>query len=155
MTESTASVVWCSGLEERRRVHRVLVVNNEVEARDRVRLALQQVGVEAMVAPNGAQALEWLQAWARAGVLTRWISMVISAADMPAMDGYMLTAGIRRDPLLCGLYVLLQSSPGDEYAGVLAERAGADGLLVGFRADEVAGEVCHYLMRADRQALSA
>ena len=60
---------------------------------------------------DGLQALKQLQQWVREGRnIDDEIFMLITDAEMPEMDGYRLTAEVRKDPALKNLYVVLHTS---------------------------------------------
>ncbi len=66
---------------------RVLVVDDEEEAQELVRMALERRGVEVRTAGTASQALEVLEEWAP--------SVLVSDIAMAEMDGYMLIRELR------------------------------------------------------------
>jgi CheY-like chemotaxis protein len=66
---------------------RVLVVDDEEEAQELVRMALERRGVEVRTAGTATQALEVLEEWAP--------SVLVSDIAMAEMDGYMLIRELR------------------------------------------------------------
>ena len=125
----------------------VLVVDDSVVARRQVRETLAQVGVQVSVAKNGEEALELLREWARETEWTplRDMLMVISDIEMPRMDGYTLTAEIRKDDQLRHLHVLLHTSLSGVFNGSMVKRVGADDFLAKFAAEELARKVTERL----------
>ncbi len=125
----------------------VLVVDDSVVARRQVRDTLAELGVQVSVARNGEEALESLRQWARdpAGTPFEQMLMVISDIEMPRMDGYTLTAEIRRDESLKHLHVLLHTSLSGVFNGSMVKRVGADDFLAKFAADELAQRVVQRL----------
>ena len=100
--------------EESGQVRHVLVADDSSVARNQVKRALEQVGVECTLVNDGREALELLRSWSEEDQpVSERIAMVISDIEMPEMDGYTLTSEIRRDPKLKDLYVLLHSSLSD------------------------------------------
>jgi two-component system chemotaxis response regulator CheV len=134
-----------SGHEE---TYRVLVADDSSVARRQVQRALQQVGVECVLVRDGREALTQLQAWAEQGNLTQEIDMVISDIEMPEMDGYTLTAEIRKDPALKGLYVMLHSSLSGVFNNAAVQKVGANDWLPKFQADELATKVLSHIRGA-------
>lgn len=128
-------------------VHRVLLADDSQVARKQVVRALNQVGVECLLARDGREALERLKAWAEEGSLDRQIDMVISDIEMPEMDGYTLTTEIRKDPALRHLYVLLHSSLSGVFNDAAVKKVGADDWLSKFNADELAVKVLEHIGR--------
>jgi two-component system, chemotaxis family, chemotaxis protein CheV len=120
----------------------VMMVDDSSTARLMVARCLEQLGVECVMAKDGAEALEQLKQWADSGKpVTERIAMVISDIEMPRMDGYTLTAEIRRDPRLKDLYVLLHSSLSGVFNDAMAQKVGANHFVAKFNADELAKHV--------------
>ena len=67
--------------------------------------------------------------------------MVITDAEMPEMDGYMLTTEIRRDPQLKGLFVILHTSLSGNFNKAMVKKVGCDGFLSKFAPQGFAEEV--------------
>lgn len=116
----------------------VLVVDDSSVARNQIKRTLEQVGISCTLANNGREALEILKGWAEQGPPAERIAMVISDIEMPEMDGYTLTAEIRRDQRLACLYVLLHSSLSGVFNNAMVEKVGADEFIAKFKADELA-----------------
>jgi two-component system chemotaxis response regulator CheV len=127
------------------RVRRVLVADDSSVARKQVQRALEQIGVESVLVIDGKQALKQLREWADQGVLDEQISMIISDIEMPEMDGYTLTAEIRRDPRLGKLHILLHSSLSGGFNQAMIEKVGANAFLPKFKPDELAAAVIAYI----------
>lgn len=128
---------------------RVLVADDSRVARNQIGRLLQDIGVEAVQVNDGRQALKYLQSIADAGdnVATQ-IGMVISDIEMPDMDGYTLTAEIRRDPRLRDLYVLLHTSLSGRFNHAMVDKVGANRFLPKFAPDELAEAVLLHLESA-------
>lgn len=126
----------------------VMMVDDSSTARLMVARCLEQLGVECVMAKDGLEALEQLKQWVDSGTpVTDRIAMVISDIEMPRMDGYTLTAEIRRDPRLKDLYVLLHSSLSGVFNDAMARKVGADHFVAKFNADELAKHVLAVVAR--------
>jgi two-component system chemotaxis response regulator CheV len=138
-------------------VRHVLVADDSMVARNQVKRALQQVGIETTLARDGREALKILKDWAEEGTpVGERVAMVISDIEMPEMDGYTLTTEIRKDPRLKDLYVLLHSSLSGVFNNAMVQKVGADRFLAKFSADELAGTVLgHIDERAEPQRAQA
>jgi two-component system chemotaxis sensor kinase CheA len=107
---------------------RLLVADDSLTTRTLVRSILEAAGYDVVVAADGVDALTILR--------TTPIDLVVSDVDMPRLDGFALTAEIRRDPKLQGIpIVLVTSLEAPEYRerGVAA---GADAYIVKSGFDE-------------------
>lgn len=116
---------------------RVLVVDDSTVACNQIQRALEQAGIQCTFANDGRSALDLLERWAEDGLLAQRVQMVISDIEMPQMDGYTLTARIRRDPRLAGLVVMLHSSLSGGFNQALVDKVGADHWLSKFSSDEL------------------
>ncbi len=126
-------------------VRRILVADDSMVARNQVKRALQQIGIEAVLVNDGKEALDQLVAWAKAGSVSEQIDMLISDIEMPEMDGYTLTTHIRNDPRLQDLTVMLHSSLSGVFNNAMVEKVGADYWLPKFQADELAKAVLGHI----------
>jgi two-component system, chemotaxis family, sensor kinase CheA len=109
-----------STVEERR--HRILVVDDSLTTRSLERSILESRGYEVVVAVDGVDALERLRSQA--------IDLVVSDLEMPRMDGYALTAEIRRDERLRRLPVVLVTSLDSREHRERGVAVGADAYIV-------------------------
>jgi two-component system, chemotaxis family, chemotaxis protein CheV len=131
------------------RVRRVLVADDSSVARKQIKRALDEIGVESIVVKDGREALDALKELVAAGDISEQISMVISDIEMPEMDGYTLTAELRRLPELADLYVMLHSSLSGQFNTAMVERAGANRFLPKFSPDELAEAVLGHIQGAN------
>ncbi len=124
----------------------VFVVDDSMMARKQIQKVLQSEGWEVSVAGNGEEALDTLQRWAEdpSSPLSR-TAVVISDIEMPRMDGYALTRGIREDVRLNRLKVLLHTSLSGVFNQNLVEQVGADGFLAKFDAAELLTQLTYLL----------
>lgn len=132
----------------------VLIADDSSVARNQVERTLTQVGLRCVKAENGKQALTLLQGWAQnEPEKLSELAMVISDIEMPEMDGYTLTAELRRNPAFKGLYVLLHTSLSGVFNEALVEQVGADLFVPKFAADDLARAVIdHVKLLAGRNA---
>ncbi|HHH39512.1 MAG TPA: chemotaxis protein CheV [Sedimenticola sp.] len=125
--------------EVRAREQRVMVVDDSSVARNQVKRVLDQLGVKSTLCRDGAQALEQLRTWMEEGKdISNYLPLIISDVEMPRMDGYTLTAEIRRDPALADLHVILHTSLSGVFNEAMIEKVGADQFLAKYEPDELA-----------------
>ena len=116
----------------------VLLVDDSPTGINQLRATLAQLHLNMHVATDGLKALRMLQAWADAGDdMTERLLMVITDAEMPEMDGYRLTAEIRKDPRLKDLHVVLHTSLSGNFNKAMVEKVGCDGFLSKFQPDQL------------------
>ncbi|OOG27134.1 chemotaxis protein CheW [Thioalkalivibrio denitrificans] len=131
------------------RVRCALVADDSSVARKQIKRALDEIGVESILVKDGREALDTLKEMVAAGDIYEQISMVISDIEMPEMDGYTLTAELRRIPELAQLYVMLHSSLSGQFNTAMVERAGANRFLPKFSPDELAEAVLGHIQGTD------
>jgi two-component system chemotaxis response regulator CheV len=124
---------------------KILVVDDSLVARKQMKKVLDEVGVEAVMARDGAEALKLLQDWAEEGKVSDWLAMVISDIEMPKLDGYSLVTSIREDSRLADLYVILHSSLSGVFNESMVQKVGADHFLAKFVPDELAERITERL----------
>jgi two-component system chemotaxis response regulator CheV len=120
---------------------KILVVDDSMVARNQMKRVLDEIGIEAIMAKDGNEALSLLKGWAEEGGVNDWLSMVISDIEMPKMDGYSLVTAIREDSKLAGLYVILHSSLSGVFNESMVRKVGADHFLAKFVPDELAEKI--------------
>ena len=120
----------------------ILVADDSAVARNQIKRTLDQLGIECTMVTNGREALEMLKSWERTGDerLNR-LAMLISDVEMPEMDGYTLTAEIRKDPNLKDLFIMLHTSLSGTFNENMVKKVGADRFMPKFKPDELAGDV--------------
>lgn len=69
------------------------------------------------------------------------LTMIITDAEMPEMDGYMLTTEIRQDPELKDTIVILHTSLSGNFNKAMVQKVGCDGFLSKFKPHALADEV--------------
>lgn len=120
----------------------ILVVDDSSVARNQVKRVLDQLEVPCTLAKDGQDGLEKLRGWIEEGKdINRFLAMVISDVEMPRMDGYTLTAKIRKDPSLNGLHVILHTSLSGVFNQAMVEKVGANQFLAKYEPDDLAAIV--------------
>ncbi len=124
---------------------KLLVVDDSMVARHQMKRVLDEIGVEAIMAKDGKQALDLLLEWSQEGKVSDWLAMVISDIEMPKLDGYSLVTAIRENSKLADLYVILHSSLSGVFNESMVRKAGADHFLAKFVPDELAERITERL----------
>jgi DNA-binding response OmpR family regulator len=107
---------------------RVLVIEDNVDLRDYLRLALESQGYEVLTARNGQEALGYLDGHP--------VDVVLTDLFMPEMDGIETIAALRRQ--FPGVRVIAMSGrPGVDYLAVARELGVANTLRKPFEIDEL------------------
>jgi two-component system chemotaxis response regulator CheV len=120
----------------------VMVVDDSSVARNQVKRVLEQLGVEYTACNNGKEALEQLKAWKSEGRdLASWLALIVSDIEMPQMDGYSLSAEIRRDPALQDLYIILHTSLSGVFNEAMVRKVGANAFQAKWEPDRLAAMV--------------
>ncbi|WP_260259087.1 chemotaxis protein CheV [Vibrio intestinalis] len=127
--------------EEKQIVRRILIADDSTVARKQVERAITSIGFEVVSVKDGKEAYEKLLEMASEGSIYDQISLVISDIEMPEMDGYTLTAEIRRHADLKDLYVILHSSLSGVFNQAMVERVGANSFIAKFNPDELGNAV--------------
>ena len=134
----------------------VLVADDSSVARNQIKHTLDQIGVESTLVRDGRQALDQLRRWADEGrPLHERLIMVISDVEMPEMDGYTLTAEIRKDARFKDLWVLLHTSLSGVFNHAMVQKVGADRFVAKFSPDELAKEVLDRIKLRNEQRTAA
>jgi len=126
---------------EKEIVRRILIADDSTVARKQVQRAIESIGFEVVAVKDGKEAYEKLAEMAKEGSIYDQISLVISDIEMPEMDGYTLTAEIRRHAELKDLYVILHSSLSGVFNQAMVERVGANSFIAKFNPDELGAAV--------------
>jgi two-component system, chemotaxis family, chemotaxis protein CheV len=121
----------------------VFFVDDSIVARRKITEVLDKLGVKHKHATNGAEAWTRLQAIAAhanqvgKSVLDE-VRVILVDAEMPEMDGYVLTKQIKADSRFEGVPVLMHSSLSSEANRARGKSVGADGYVVKFDAEMLA-----------------
>jgi len=128
----------------------VLIVDDSAIARKQIKRCVESIGCETTVLNDGKQALEFLTAMADCGEkVTDKFLMMISDIEMPEMDGYTLTAEVRHDSRMTGLYILLHTSLSGVFNQAMVKKVGADQFLPKFNPDALASLVAERIRAAE------
>ncbi|MCC2606341.1 chemotaxis protein CheV [Planctobacterium marinum] len=115
---------------------RVLIVDDSNTARQQIKESLKQVGIEVIERQDGLQALRLLKQWADQGKsINDEILMMFTDAEMPEMDGYMLTAEVRADARLKDLFITLNTSLSGNFNEAMVEKVGCNRFISKFQPD--------------------
>jgi two-component system chemotaxis response regulator CheV len=121
----------------------VFFVDDSVVARKKISEVLDRLGVKHKYATNGAEAWTRLQAIAahaqQSGKdLRDEISLILVDAEMPEMDGYVLTKNIKADKRFEGIPVVMHSSLSSEANRAMGKSVGVDAYVPKFDAEVLA-----------------
>jgi len=122
-------------------VRRILIADDSTVARKQVQRAVESIGFEAILVKDGKEAYDKLVEMAAEGSIYDQISLVISDIEMPEMDGYTLTAELRRHPELKDLHIILHTSLSGVFNQAMVERVGANEFIAKFNPDELGAAV--------------
>jgi len=129
----------------------ILVVDDSSVARKQIQRCAEKLGVNVQLANDGKEALEHLNELVDEGLdVTKVYLLVISDIEMPEMDGYTLTASIRSNPKLSGLFVLLHTSLSGIFNAKMVEKVGADDFLAKFNPDKLATVIQNQVEKAQQ-----
>ena len=115
----------------------VFFVDDSIIARKEIAMVLEKLGTQHHHAKNGAEAWERLQqhasrAQAEGIPLRQRLRLILTDAEMPEMDGYVLTRFIKEDPRFNGIPVVMHSSLSSEANKAMGKRVGADAYVAKF-----------------------
>ena len=119
----------------------IMVVDDSSVARNQIKKAVSGLGFSIVLAKDGRDGLNQLREMASKGVITDQVALMISDIEMPEMDGYTLTAEVRNDPALNGLYIILHTSLSGVFNQAMVTKVGANDFIAKFNPDELAGAV--------------
>jgi two-component system chemotaxis response regulator CheV len=121
----------------------IFFADDSTIARKKIAEVLDRLGVKHKHAINGAEAWTRLQAIAAhaqqtGGSLRDEIRLILVDAEMPEMDGYVLTKNIKADPRFAGIPVIMHSSLSSEANRAMGKSVGVDGYVAKFDAEILA-----------------
>lgn len=135
--------------------HNVFFVDDSAVARKKIAEVLDKLGVKHKHALNG------LEAWTRlSGMASHCqqlnrnlrdeVNLILADAEMPEMDGYVLTKNIKSDPRFDGIPVVMHSSLSSEANRAMGKLVGVDAYVAKFDAEALAETIRPLLMKAAR-----
>ncbi len=121
----------------------IFFVDDSVVARRKITEVLDKLGVKHKHATNGAEAWTRLQAIAAHAIqmgkpIRDEIRVIMVDAEMPEMDGYVLTKNIKGDARFSGVPVIMHSSLSSEANRAMGKAVGVDGYVAKFDAEVLA-----------------
>ncbi len=130
----------------------VFFVDDSGVARRKIAEVLDKLGVKHKHAVNGLEAWTRLQGIASHAQqcgrdVGEEIDLILVDAEMPEMDGYVLTRNIKADPRFEGVPVVMHSSLSSEANRAMGKRVGVDAYVAKFDADVLADTLRPLLLR--------
>lgn len=121
----------------------VFFVDDSAVARKKISEVLDGMGVRHKHATNGSEAWTRLSGMAAhaqqtGAALTDEIDIILTDAEMPEMDGYVLTRNIKSDARFDGIPVVMHSSLSSEANRAMGQRVGVDSYVAKFDAEFLA-----------------
>jgi two-component system chemotaxis response regulator CheV len=130
----------------------VFYVDDSAVARRKITEVLDKLGVRHKHAQNGLEAWTRLESMARHAShsgrpLRDDVDLILTDAEMPEMDGYVLTRNIKADKRFEGIPVVMHSSLSSEANRAMGKRAGVDAYVAKFDAEALADTLRPLLLR--------
>jgi two-component system chemotaxis response regulator CheV len=120
----------------------ILIADDSQVALNQVSGVLEKLGIDVVATHNGLEAYQVLEAWKAEGKdIANDVLMLITDAEMPEMDGYMLTTEIRKDPILKEMFIVLHTSLSGSFNKAMVEKVGCDSFLSKFQPEKLTKEV--------------
>ena len=121
----------------------VFFVDDSIVARRKISEVFDKLGVKHKHATNGAEAWSRLQGLAAhaqqtGSVLREDVKLILVDAEMPEMDGYVLTKHVKSDPRFEGIPVVMHSSLSSEANRAMGQAVGVDAYVAKFDAEVLA-----------------
>ncbi len=121
----------------------VFFVDDSVVARRKITEVFDKLGVKHKHATNGAEAWTRLQGLAAHAMQSKTplrddIRLILVDAEMPEMDGYVLTRHIKGDSRFSGIPVVMHSSLSSEANRAMGQAVGVDAYIAKFDAEVLA-----------------
>lgn len=133
----------------------VFFVDDSGVARKKIAEVLDKLGVKHKHAQNG------LEAWTRLSGMAAHsqqsgrplrdeVSLILVDAEMPEMDGYVLTRNIKSDARFDGIPVIMHSSLSSEANRAMGQSVGVDAYVAKFDAEQLAETLRPFLIKHSR-----
>jgi two-component system chemotaxis response regulator CheV len=136
--------------------HHIFFVDDSAVARKKITEVLDQLGIKHKHALNGLEAWTRLSGMAahaqQVGAnVTDELDVILVDAEMPEMDGYVLTRNIKSDPRFNGIPVVMHSSLSSEANRAMGKSVGVDAYVAKFDAEILADTLRPLLARKSAQ----
>ncbi len=133
----------------------VFFVDDSTVARKKIAEVLDKMGVKHRHAMNGNEAWQRLSGMASHSQLTgrslrEEVNLVLVDAEMPEMDGYVLTKNIKSDPRFAGIPVVMHSSLSSEANRAMGRSVGVDAYCAKFDADLLSDTIRPLLLKSQK-----
>ena len=131
----------------------VFYVDDSLVARREISNVLDRLGVRSLQATNGREAWDSLQtmaarADAEGTALSTQLALILADAEMPEMDGYVLTRLIKADKRFVGIPVVMHSSLSSSASRAMGQNVGVDAYVAKFDAAVLAETLRSLIARA-------
>jgi len=135
--------------------YNVFFVDDSVVARKKIAEVLDKLGVKHKHAQNGMEAWTRLVGMAAHAQQTGQslrdeLNLILVDAEMPEMDGYVLTKNIKSDTRFSGIPVVMHSSLSSEANRAMGASVGVDAYVAKFDADALAETLRPLLIKSAR-----
>ncbi len=135
--------------------YNVFFVDDSVVARKKIAEVLDKLGVKHKHAQNGMEAWTRLVGMAAHAQQTGQslrdeLNLILVDAEMPEMDGYVLTKNIKSDVRFSGIPVVMHSSLSSEANRAMGTSVGVDAYVAKFDADALAETLRPMLIKSAR-----
>ncbi|MBY0578174.1 MAG: chemotaxis protein [Burkholderiales bacterium] len=128
----------------------VFFVDDSMVARKEIMQVLDKLGVKHYQANNGREAWDKLLAMAAQETeipLSEKLKLILVDAEMPEMDGYVLTRNIKSDARFSGIPVVMHSSLSSEANRAMGKNVGVDDYVAKFNPTILAETMRQFLER--------
>jgi two-component system chemotaxis response regulator CheV len=137
---------------EAQREMTVFFADDSTVARKEIISVLDKMGVKYIQANDGLEAWDKLvnmakRVTAEQGQLRSHIQLILVDAEMPEMDGYVLTRNIKSDSRFSGIPVVMHSSLSSEANRTMGQRVGVDAYVAKFDPVVLADTLMAFLKR--------
>ena len=137
---------------EAQREMTVFFADDSVVARKEIVSVLDRIGVKYIQANDGLEAWDKLvnmakRATAEHSTLKNTVQLILVDAEMPEMDGYVLTRNIKSDNRFAGIPVVMHSSLSSEANRTMGQRVGVDAYVAKFDPAVLADTLMAFLKR--------
>ncbi|MBV8681119.1 MAG: chemotaxis protein CheV [Aquitalea sp.] len=127
-------------------------VDDSVVARKEITSVLEKMGIKFQQATNGREAWERLQVlasrtWGEDECLHDYLKIILVDAEMPEMDGYVLTKLIKSDARFKGIPVIMHSSLSSNANKAMGSSVGVDAYVAKFDPAILAETLIPFLQR--------